>query len=458
MLSVNTHFKPIIYCSLLIMALAAAVVGSANAFLFGGTEIYPSVFIGDVDVGRLSKNAAIARVNEMLQINREMPLVILSIEGQEWPLYTEDIDAYYATDEMVATAFQVAREGSPVQLIRERYLVMQQGKTIPLKVQYSQMKLEAFVERLAQNYAQAAVDASLEYDDGYLTVNEHQMGRALSVKHLVEALNDALLTGEQKISMSVGVAVPRILTSDIAAITEEWTSYFTEFNPQDVNRTGNIILAAQAINGTILKPGEVFSFNRIVGLRAREKGYTDALAYIQGKLVMDAGGGVCQVTSTLYNTVLLANLEIVERSSHFRPPSYVPLGLDATIADNTLDFCFKNTSDSVLYIQSEVIENRLWVRIFGENIKNRPVIEILTVDKEVFEPKTIINQDPELPLGQQLIEQEDEKGYRVTTIRVISQDGVEMKRETLSEDDFVPVDKIVRLGTKVTGSTPTVTP
>jgi vancomycin resistance protein YoaR len=457
LLAINITVKHIIFYSLLILALAAAGVGSASAILFRGAEIYPAVFIGDIDVGRLTKQAAIARVNEYFEARKGTPLVILSIEGQEWPLYATEIDAQYDVPEMVEQAFHVAREGYSFQRIRERYLVMQQRKTIPLKAQYSQWKLDAFVQRFTQHYTQMAVDASIQYHNGHLSINEHKPGRELSAERVLVSLNDAMQNEwGRKVPLSVDVTVPHILTSDIASISKEWTSYTTEFNSGDFNRTVNIILAAQAINGTILKPDDIFSFNKIVGLRAREKGYRDAPAYIHGKLVMDAGGGVCQVTSTLYNSVLLANLEIIERSSHFRPPGYVPLGQDATVADNFLDFRFKNNSASTLYIQSEVLENRLVVRIFGADVKQLPNIQILTMDHEVLEANTIIKQDPELPLGQKLIEQEYQKGYRVTTVRVVSYNGKETKREILSQDEFSPVDKIIKVGTKVTG-TPTIT-
>jgi len=457
-LSINITVKHIIYYSLLILALAAAGVGSASTILFSGTEIYPSVFIGDIDVGLLTKQAAIAKVNECFEAKKETPLVILSIEGQEWPLYAAEIDAQYDVTGMVEEAFHVAREGFPFQRIRERYLVMQQRKTIPLKVQYNQVKLNAFVHELTQHYTHMAVDASIHYNNGHLNINEHKLGHELSAERVLAALIKAMQNEwGSMVQLNVDVTEPHILTSDLISITKEWTSYTTEFNARDFNRTANIILASQAINGTILKPDEVFSFNNTVGLRVREKGYRDAPAYIQGKLVMDAGGGVCQVTSTLYNSVLLANLEIIERTSHFRPPGYVPLGQDATVADNALDFRFKNNSASTLYIQSEVLENRLLVRIFGADDKQLPNIQILNIDHETIEANTIIKQDPELPLGQQLIEQEDQKGYRVTTVRVISNEGKETIREILSQDEFTPVDKIIKVGTKVT-STPNLIP
>lgn len=455
MKSVSTITKRLIYYSLIILALAAAGVGSASAILFRGAEIYPSVFIGEIDVGRLTKDDAALKVNEYFNARKGTPLVILSVEGQLWPIYAADIDAQYFAPDMIDKAFLVAREGHPLQRIRERYLVMQQKKTIPFQINYDLEKLSALIRKISDHYHQPPINASMQRINGHFATRDHQLGRNLPADSVVHALNDAIRQEwGSTVALNVEITIPHILTDDITMIAKEWTSYNTEFNNKDLNRTENITIAASSVNGTILKPGDVFSFNNIVGLRSKDKGYKDAPAYIQGKLVMDVGGGVCQVTSTLYNSTLLANLEIIERSSHFRPPGYVPIGMDATVADNALDFSFKNNSASAIYIECEVYGNQLGVRIFGADIKQRPDVQILTTGQEIFDAKTIIKQDAELPLGQQVIEQEEQKGYKVTTIRVVSQDNRELRREVLSQDEFVPVDKIIRVGTKIASTKP----
>lgn len=450
MLAIKPTMKRIIYGNLIILTLAAASISTASAILFRGSEIYPSVTVGEIDVGLLDKNQAYEKMQSYLEAKKGVPMVILSVDGEEWPLFAADIDAQYDISYLVNCAYSVAREGHPLQRMRERYAVMQYGKTVPLQMQYDVHKLNMFADKIVAKYNRQPVNASLVLTNEQISITEHQQGRMIKKEELINLIIQSVHTGLGRVvKVPVEILTPEIAASDLQSISQEWTSYITEFDPASLNRTENIILASRAINGTILKPNDVFSFNQIVGPRATEKGYKDAPVFIQGRLVLDAGGGVCQVSSTLFNAVLLANLEIIERSSHFRPPLYVPLGLDATVADNALDFRFKNNTGSYLFIISEVNGNHIRVRLFGEELKERLDVNIMTTDKEVLDGQIIVRQDPEMPLGQQVVEQQEQKGYRVTTLRIVSQYGKEIKREVISQDEFTPVAKIIRVGTKV---------
>lgn len=143
--------------------------------------------------------------------------------------------------------------------------------------------------------------------------------------------------------------------------------FSTNYSTKNFNRTNNIEIAAKKINGTILFPGETFSYNNALGERTTSAGFLEAGAYVGGVLVNEVGGGICQVSSTLYNSVLLANLEIVERKNHSVPPSYVPLGLDATISWGHIDFKFKNTRKYPIKISCLANNGFCIVEIFGTN-------------------------------------------------------------------------------------------
>ena len=140
--------------------------------------------------------------------------------------------------------------------------------------------------------------------------------------------------------------------------------YSTHFDSTQVNRTENIRLAAKALDGKLLAPGERFSFNGSVGERTNEAGYKEALIIEGNTFIPGLGGGVCQVSSTLYNAVLLAQLEILERHRHTLPITYVPPGQDATVAYPVLDFKFRNSTDAYLLIRSFVDENTLTFQLY----------------------------------------------------------------------------------------------
>ena len=250
-----------------------------------------------------------------------------------------------------------------------------------------------------------------------------------------------------KIPLPVKEDVPEIRAEDLSGIDRLLGSYSSYFNAYDSNRSKNVYLASRSIDDTLVRAGSVFSFNSQVGKRTQENGYKEAPVFINGKLVPDWGGGVCQVSSTLYNAVLLADLEIVERTSHYSPPGYVPLGQDATVADDQLDFQFTNTSRHNLYISSKIEGNRLLVQVFGS--ADDPVeVRIVPVDKQVIPAPVVVRPDANLEAGRQVVEERGESGYRIKIEKIRLRQGVEISREIISADDFPPSERIIRMGTK----------
>ena len=162
---------------------------------------------------------------------------------------------------------------------------------------------------------------------------------------------------------------------------------------------------------------------------------------------MDWGGGVCQVSSTVYNAALLAGFAVVERSPHYQPPSYVPLGQDATVADGQIDLKLKNVRKQAVYIQSIALAGTLEVRLYGKREHGEPTIHIESTEKTVQLPHTIMLQDPKLPLGQEIVESEGRNGFVVTIQRILMQGQKEIGREKISTDEFDGTDRIVRVGT-----------
>ena len=173
---------------------------------------------------------------------------------------------------------------------------------------------------------------------------------------------------------------------------------------------------------------------------------------LDGKLVPDWGGGVCQVSSTLYNAALLADLDIVDRSNHGRAIGYVPLGFDATVVDGLIDFKFKNNLKNAIMIYSEVTEDELVFAILG-NVKDAPPpIELDYVVHKVIEPVEIKQQDPTLEVGKEVVDESPQRGFRVSTYRIRTING-KQSSQLLATDDYDPVNRIVKVGTKP-GATP----
>jgi hypothetical protein len=214
------------------------------------------------------------------------------------------------------------------------------------------------------------------------------------------------------------------------------------------NRWNNINLASSAINGTVLNPGEVFSFNEVVGERTYDKGYEDATAYVGGRSVPDVGGGICQVSSTLYACVLYADLEEVQRDNHMFEVEYHMLGIDATVAWPDVDYKFRNSSEYPIKIEAYVDGDYITVRLYGTKTNDNYV----KLDYEVISVTdfdTIRRPDPSVPAGTTVVDTYGHTGYVVDTYKYIYNgdgeliDSYRIARNVYDKCDYVvlvPVD------------------
>lgn len=222
--------------------------------------------------------------------------------------------------------------------------------------------------------------------------------------------------------------------------------YSTYFNPELTGRIHNIRLAARQVDGLLLQPGQVFSFNEVVGPRTREAGFLPAPELVGGELVDGVGGGICQLSSTLYNAVLYAFLTVTERVHHSRPLGYVPAGRDATVYNDILDFRFVNSSTSPILITAEVVENRLTVGLWGSQPAEHQVQIERSAERRLPAPVEFID-DPRLPAGTWKLVQQGWDGVEVTVFRYIyTPAGELLRREQLHRDYYAPRAYIVRKG------------
>ncbi|MGR5965175.1 VanW family protein [Bacillus cereus] len=182
---------------------------------------------------------------------------------------------------------------------------------------------------------------------------------------------------------------PNLSLQDLKKINMKnpMSEYKTDLLGRSENVRENIEKAAMKLNGAVVPSNKEFSFNAIVGITDQAHGYKNAPVILHDKIMQAAGGGVCQVSSTLYNAVLLANLDIVYRVNHSHQVKYVPAGLDATVADNGPDFKFKNTTDTPIYIKTIVKDNQLIVKLFGKISDNIVHVYTKTMEQTNFSLK-----------------------------------------------------------------------
>ena len=231
----------------------------------------------------------------------------------------------------------------------------------------------------------------------------------------------------------------KVLFRDTLAQT---VTYLDESNTA---RTNNVRLASASINGTILNPGDEFSYNTVVGERTEARGYKPAGAYSGGEIIEEFGGGVCQPSSTLYMAVLRADLEVTERHNHSFTVAYTPLGEDATVDYGTLDFRFKNDTDYPVKILAEQTGGQMIMTIVGTKTTDKKV-ETRTEVLATYEPETIEKKDNTMKVGETRVETTGIIGYSTRTYKVITENG-KTTEELANSSNYVKRDKVVYVGT-----------
>lgn len=291
--------------------------------------------------------------------------ISLRSNGAVWKLFPQEVALQPASKEAAKRAYDAGRKGTPVQQVFEQVKNAVYGCSIPFTASYDEALLQAKMEGIAAEVLVQPVNAAceLETNDAIRHI-PGKSGQMLNVSSALKVLEQPLREMQSAIiELPIAENPPFVRTEDIADVNAVLASYTTYYRYGA--RGDNIALATQQLNGVLIRSGANFSFNNIVGTRTANAGYQYAAVLINGKSVPGIGGGVCQVSSTLYNAVLLAGLRPTERFSHFIPSSYCPPGLDATVADDLIDFQFMNPLPHNVYILANADGNQMTVQILG---------------------------------------------------------------------------------------------
>lgn len=226
------------------------------------------------------------------------------------------------------------------------------------------------------------------------------------------------------------------------------SSFSTRFDEDNKERSNNLNIAASKIDGTILAPGAEFSYNRVVGERSISAGYKEAKIYQGGKVIDGLGGGICQISSTLYNAVVCANLDVTERYNHQFITSYVQPGRDATVAYGSKDFKFKNNRTYPIRIDVYITSGIAKVDIYGikEKADKEIDIDVETISTIPYETK--YQTDSSLPSNTEKLKQRGANGVIVKAYKLVKKNGITISKSLLSKDSYIPLDKIILKSSK----------
>lgn len=301
-----------------------------------------------------------------------------------------------------------------------------------------------------------------EAKDAYYTENPLQVyPEEKGIDFDVENAREILKEDKEEYVIPLIITEPKVTLDDLGtkAFPDQLATFTTRYDVSDVDRTTNLVLAIKKINGTVLRSGEEFSYNKVVGARTVAAGYKNAKIYSAGQVVDGLGGGICQVSSTLYNAALLANLEITERRNHQFVTSYVEAGRDATVVYGSTDFKFKNTRKYPIRIVATAKNGILTMTIYGIKEENEYTFKFTPKVLATTPYQTQYIDDNTLPEGTEKVKQKGAVGKKVQTTITKFLNGKVVSSEVLSVDTYTPMTRIILRGTKKVSSqtsTPTV--
>jgi len=325
---------------------------------------------------------------------------------------------------------------------------------LQVPIVYDQKLCAQAVERLAKSLNRPVKICRVRWDaQGVPTLVPGHDGVRVDQAATIKSLPTAF-SGDKSMAVKLAAKVEPVGV-DAADLKDQVVlgQFTTFFSPTNVNRSSNLRIAASALNGAVVPAGQEFSFNVAVGPRELSTGYKEALIILKNEFTPGVGGGICQVSSTLYNACLLANLPIVERHNHSVAVPYALPGTDATVTYKSKDFRFRNDTGKPVCIRAFMHGSSLTVQILGQRREAPVNVKIERQVIGVTDFKEIRKADPELALGQERVDHEGVKGCRVVVYRAVyDQDGQLLSRERLSADTYKPLDKLVFIGTKVDGT------
>ena len=342
------------------------VIGTVSIKVMNADHVIMGVKTQGTNLSGMTQASAEKFFHDMESERLAQPAAILTYKDQSWTIKPEDIHLTGNPQEVADAAYVIGRDGTPMQNLLTQVRCALFGKDIKLEGSYDEKLLDAKLAEVKKHVDKAPVNASVTLaNNGAIQKKQQVTGLNLDLTSLKEVLNDKFTTLEitAKTELAPDASEPQIKDSDIAAIDTVLGSYTTSFSPGA--RGDNIGIAAQKLAGRIIQPQQTLSFNDTVGRRTHAAGYKNAGVIIGGEPAIDVGGGVCQVSTTLYNAVMLAGLTPTVRSNHSLPSHYVPAGRDATVADGLLDFAFQNPLPHPVYLVVTNTGSKLTISVLG---------------------------------------------------------------------------------------------
>ena len=408
-------------------------------------KILNNIYVQDINLSDLTKEEATKKINSYIEQNNEFELFY---NDESILVNKETLGVDYKVDELVDRAYSIGRDKDLITDMKTKISLKKgEKKIIPLTCSYTK-KVDNLIDKIYSKLYISPKDASAKIVDGNIVVYEEHKGQAVNKENLKDIIVykiENLDSSQSEIPLDV--LNPKYTYDQLMKIDTLLGSYETYFNPKRKNRVNNITVAAKSTSDILVNTNEKFSFNQQLRDNDAYNKLKVASIILNGKHDKGVGGGICQVSTTIYNAALYAGMDIVQITNHSIPSPYVTKGRDATVSNGSMDFVFKNNNNNPIIVHNEIFENKIASKIYGCSSDKRN-IEIETEIVETIKNKKIYKSDSKLQKGTKVVEQEGRLGYTVNTFRLYKSNNEILKKELVNTSYYPPCDEIILKGTK----------
>lgn len=416
-------------------------------------KINSGVYVDTVNLSGKNYEEAMAAVNQYVETLKTKEITLISINQNTKAVTAGELGLKWTNPEIVEEAVSLGKAGNIVARYKELKDLEYANKVYTLQVGFDSEAVKSVVEAQGESDNIEPIDATIAKNGGSFEIVPGQTGYVINVSSSIITIMNQLEGGWNKepvtIELAVDVDEPKGKTEDLKLVKDLLGTYTTSFKTSGTARSGNVRNGTRLINGTVLYPGDEFSAYDAVNPFTEENGYYLAGSYLNGMVVESLGGGICQVTSTLYNAVIRAELEVTERSNHSMIVTYVNLSSDAAIAGTSKNFKFVNNLDYPVYIEGLTSDDKkITFNVYGVETRpsNREIsFESVEISKTEPEGEKII-ADGAQPVG--VIDvQSAHTGYVGELWKVVKIDGVETERTRMNKSTYTMTPRTATVGT-----------
>lgn len=441
--------------TILLMALVA------GCFLFTGQKVYAApddtiqegVSAGGIDLSGMTSDEAAQAVLSYVDGLRDKQISLRSVNGGSVSVAAGELGLTWKNPGLVQEAVQLGRKGNIVARYKAMEDLKHKGTSFEIILDFDKNSISQIVEERCGQFNVKAVDAHLKRVDGRFEVEDGQTGyiidNALSVSAVYEYLTRQWDHEEGAVELVMAVEEPRGRAEDLLQVKDVLGTFTTSYSTSSAYRSKNVANGCRLIDGTTVYPGDTFSAYDRVKPFSQDNGYEMAGSYLNGKVVDSIGGGICQVSTTLYNAVLRAELDVTERHNHSMIVTYVDPSADAAIAESAgKDFKFVNNTDYPIYVEGHTENKKITFTIYGVETRDpghSVVYESEVLEKKVPEQDKIV-ADPSQPVGFINVSSAH-IGYKAQLWKVVKENGVEVSREKINSSSYQMSPKTATVGT-----------